>query len=180
MLDIRAKLAGFTVNTDKVMAEARRARIKSLKRAGALLRQTMRQDILRPRKRPSQPGEAPSVHTSGFAGLRTILFVYDGSTDSVVVGPVKLNQKQQDFITLGAITVPQLLNEGAVVNIQEVSTNAGQTWRRRDLRRNPRPGELRRTRRATYRPRPFVSLAYAMAAAKMPDQFADSRNPKAS
>ena len=66
---------------------------RALSKAGAFVRRAAI-SRLRRRKRPSLPGESPSVHsTDPIANLRFILFGFDGR-DSVIIGPVGLNQKQ--------------------------------------------------------------------------------------
>jgi hypothetical protein len=177
MIDLSLTLGAIKNETATVLRAAQREKITSLKTSGAFLRQILKQDILRKRKRPSQPGQAPSIHASGTASLRNIRFIYDPGTETVVVGPVKLNQREQSWIDLGATTVPQLLNFGDVITIEEVSTTNGRTWRRRDKRRHPRPTEIYRKRRAAYQPRPFMQLAYQLASRKLPDMFSDTRRP---
>lgn len=134
-------------------------RRRALGRQGAYVRRRARTRVLRRRKRPSQPGRPPSVHASGFASLRNIVFFYDPRTDSVVVGPRKLNQRQQDWIDVGSLTVPQIHEHGGVVMIRETSRDGGRTWWRRDMRRNARKEEKHRRRRAIYKPRPFMAEA---------------------
>jgi len=64
-----------------------------LSRFGAFVRRAAKSSI-RKRKRASAPGEPPSSHT----GLlrRFIFFGYDRGRRSVVIGPMRLNQKIGD------------------------------------------------------------------------------------
>lgn len=145
---------------------------RTLSRIGAFIRRRARSSIRR-RKRASQPGSPPSAHSSDkVASIRNILFAYEASRKSVVVGPVKLNQVNSDWITGGTITIPELMEFGGVLNIQEKSTDSGKTWRRRNRRRSPRPWEIFRKRRAIYRPRPFMGPALQAEQPNIPKIFA--------
>lgn len=87
MIDLKIKHLFF--DRAKVQRAADAAKRAVLSRAGAFIRTAARSSI-RKRKRASAPGQPPSSHT----GLlrRFILFSYDPSTASVVVGPTKLNK----------------------------------------------------------------------------------------
>lgn len=62
--------------------------------------------------------ESPSVHsTDPIANLRFILFGFDGR-DSVIIGPVGLNQKQH-YGKLSGGTVPNLMEFGRTAGIRE-------------------------------------------------------------
>lgn len=161
-----------------------KAKHRALSKAGGMVRKAALWNLKR-RKAPSQPGSPPSIHTSKgaegpAAGLKYLLYVYDDRIGSVVVGPVKFNQLNQSAIDRGSQTVPQIMEFGGVVNIHEVRRvqpwrRESYKWRRRDLRRNARPGDERRVRRAVYKPRPFMgpALASAVKSPKFPDQFRD-------
>ncbi len=134
------------------------ARARALSRQGAFVRTTARQKILRRRKRVSAPGKPPSIHSRDpNRSLKRILFFYDSRSDSVVIGPVKMNQV--NFGTSGQITIPQLLEFGGTARIREVQYPNSFRWFRRDGRRRTRPGYRYRTRTARYAPRPFMSVA---------------------
>ncbi len=62
---------------------------KGLSKFGAYVRQRARTSI-RNRKVPSAPDSPPSSHTGDLRNW--ILFAYDDSTRSVVIGPAKLNK----------------------------------------------------------------------------------------
>lgn len=160
MIDLKVVSREIYINRKKVRAAADRGTDKAMVKGLAFVRRRAMRNELRRRKRPSKPGQAPSVHSRDpYATLKKILFDYDRQTKSGIVGPVKLNQREQDWITMGSTTVPQILEFGGVVSIQEVQSAWGTKWFRRDKRRSPRPGEKRRTRRAVYKPRPFMSKA---------------------
>lgn len=131
--------------------------MRGLSRQGAFLRRRVQTRVLRRRKTSSMPGQPPRVHATGYASLKRIVFHYDPRTETVVVGPVKLNQKQQDWINIGSQTVPELMEHGGVVTINERSRDGGRTWRRAASKRK-RPGEKTRRRRAVYKPRPFMAV----------------------
>src|SRR5689334_9736200 len=62
-----------------------------LSRIGTYVRRRTRSSLRR-RKRVSNPGEPPSVHSdSDVATLKYIWFAYDPTNQSVVIGPLKLN-----------------------------------------------------------------------------------------
>lgn len=141
------------------------------------------------------------------AGLRWILFAYDHQTDSVVVGPVRFNQQNTSWIDMRNRTVPEILEHGDVVTVHEWRfTNLGAkadwggwgrhtsterfagTWRRKDRRWRDHArkrgrhglsdlGVETRTRKAVYRPRPFMGPALRVNQAKFPKLFQDSIGP---
>ena len=83
------RLSKVFFDTPIVKRSVDRAKRQGLSRAGAFIRTRARSSI-RTRKRPSRPGSPPSSHTGMLR--RFIFFGYDRSTDSVVVGPEKLNR----------------------------------------------------------------------------------------
>lgn len=119
--------AGF-FDRPAVTKSVDRARLRVLRRAGAFVRTRARSSI-RKRKRISEPGSPPSSHT----GLlkRGILFAYDPSNRSVVVGPMLLNRRVQP--------APELLEQRG---------NA-----------SGRLTDHRRGKRLVYRARPFMRPA---------------------
>jgi len=146
-----------------------------LSRAGAWVQRRARSSMRRGKKGPSAVGTPPHAHSKdAVATLKNILFAYDPHNDSVVVGPVRLNQFNQNAATLGNITVPQIHEFGGSVNIRESSSNKGRTWRRRDMRRNPRTWEIYRTRRAVYPERKFMEPALIAEAPNFPDLWTGS------
>ena len=73
-----------------VRTAAGRAKRKVLSRFGAFVRRTAKSSI-RKRKKVSSPGKPPTSRT-GFL-KKFIFFGYVPASDSVVVGPIKLNSK---------------------------------------------------------------------------------------
>ena len=115
---------------------------------------------LRRRKKVSEPGGTPSVHTKG-DGLKKIFFAYDQRTGGGVVGPVRLNQV--NLMGRSSKPVTAIMEFGGVVGIQEIAYPRSEfggggyfPWRRRDLRRRLDPKTKRRKRNAKYAPRPFM------------------------
>ena len=144
----------------------------ALGKAGAYVQRRARSSMRR-RKKPSAVGSPPSAHsTDAVASLKNIWFAYDRENQSVVVGPLRLNQVQQSWITGANTTVPGIHEFGDVVTVREVSSNKGKTWRRRDMRRNPRTWETFRQRRAVYKPRPFMAPALAKEMPNFPSLWA--------
>ena len=130
-----------------VVRRVDKATRRVLSRFGAYVRTAARSSIRR-RKRISRPGEPPSSH--GGLLKRYILFGYDTGRRSVVIGPMKLNQKVGN--------APEALEHGGVSVITE--------WAPR--------GEKRPTRRVRIAARPFMGPAMAQEKPKLPKMWADS------
>lgn len=150
-----------------------KANARAVSKAGAFIRRRARSSLRR-RKKTSAAGSTPSVHSSdSVATLKNILFAYDKSNESLVVGPVGLNQKNAQS-SGEFITIPQLMEFGGELSILEVSTNKGQTWWRADQRRNPREWEIFRRRRASYAARPFMGPSLEAEKDHIPDAWSGS------
>ena len=101
--------------------ETRQAISKSL----AFVRRRQRSSLRR-RKRPSRPGQTPSVHSRDpVATLKNILFAYDASTQSGVVGMVKLNSRRSEVAS--SMELPELFEFGGTLRLNEVSRD-GKAW----------------------------------------------------
>lgn len=165
-MQITMEVTKFFFDRQKIIDKLGKANARALSRAGAFIQRRARSSLRR-RKSVSSPGSPPSVHsTDSVATLKNILFVYDPSDQRLVVGPVALNQRQQSWITLGNVTVPQLHEFGDVMVIREWSWNQGRTWSRQDLRvrhtsrhRKDVYNFIERRRRAIYKARPFMAPA---------------------
>lgn len=151
---------------------------KGLSRAGAFIRRRA-MSLLRRRKGPSTAPAPPSVHSRDkVANLRNILFAYvPGGHGSVVVGPVKLNQKNDATLNghsgfdLGNVTVPQLHEFGGVLRITEWRFANSEHWNRG--RKAPRGAKvIWRVRRATYPKRPTMAEALRLEKDNIPQGFA--------
>ena len=132
-------------DTDRVKKSADAATRKALSQAGAFIRTTAKHSI-RQRKKPSAPGQPPSSHS----GLlrRFIFFGYDEARKTVVVGPMRLNQK------IGA--APEALEHGGESVVVE------------GLRGK------RRKRKVRVRARPFMGPAMEQEIPKFPGLWANS------
>jgi hypothetical protein len=159
----------------KVQAALGKARTKALKKAGAFVRRAARSSMRR-RAKVSAPGTPPSAHAGkGLQSLKTILFAYEPSRSTVVIGPVGFNQKNS------GVSVPRLHEYGGTVQIQEFRYVVGENrgpWRRVNARTKPKPQsgqkiELR-TRAATYPKRPFMQPALQKETPKFADIFKDA------
>ncbi len=89
---------------------------KTLSRFGAFVRRRARSSI-RKRRRPADPGQPPSSHVGT---LRTILFGYDASSRSVVIGPVKAGKQG---------IAPRVLEEGGSETLVKRGKTVRATYR---------------------------------------------------
>lgn len=132
-----AKVTKLFFDTDRVMQAVDAKNRRALSRVGAFIQRRSRSSLRR-RKKTSPAGKPPSVHSNAkFETLKNILFVYEPKTQSVVVGPVRTNER----------------NATAVPNLHEFG---GSTVIRRRGTRN-RPATVRRVR---YPARPFMGPAF--------------------
>lgn len=145
MLRMKTVSVDMFFDRAKVVRAVDKATRVVLSKAGAFVRTAARSSI-RSRKRSSQPGEPPSSHS----GLlkRLILFGYDRRRQTVVIGPMKLNQKVGN--------APEALEHGGTSVVVE------------GLRRR------RRRRRVRIRARPFMGPAMVKEAPKFPKLWANS------
>ena len=145
MLRMKTVSVEMFFDRKRVIRAADRANRRNLSKAGAFIRTTAKHSI-RKRKAASPPGSPPSSHT----GLlrRFIFFGYERSRQTVVVDPMRLNQK--------AGTAPAALEHGGTSVVVEGT-------RRR-----------RRKRRVRIRARPFMGPALAKEASKFPKLWANS------
>ena len=118
------------------------AKRKVLSKFGAFVRRTAKGSIRR-RKKPAPPESPPSSHT----GLlkKFIFFGYDPGRGSVVIGPVRLDQR-------GRGEAPSLLEYGGATTL---------------MRRGKR-------RQTTYRARPYMGPAFEKEQPKLPAMWRDS------
>lgn len=110
--------------------------------------------LLEVQNQPASPaGTPPFTHTDdSVATLKNILFVFGGSKESVIVGPVGLNGNKG--------SVPALQEYGGTAQIKEKQVTfrkGGSKWVPQG--RRLRPGQQTRRRTATYPARPFMAPA---------------------
>ena len=127
-----------------------RAKKRNLSRRAAFVR-TRARSMLRRRKRVSQPGKPPSIHTKGKRNLKLILFAYESLTETAIVGPVKFSAKGHD--------VPAILEHGGQTTIE-----------------TGRPGRRER-KRVMIRPRPTMGPALEAEASAAADDWKDTIGP---
>ena len=145
MLRMRTVSLDMFFDADRVKRAADAAARKVLSKAGAFVRTAAKHSI-RPGKGASPPGSPPRSHT----GLlrRFIFFGYDRTRKTVVVGPMRLNQK------IGA--APEALEHGGTSVVVE------------GTRRQ------RRKRRVRIRARAYMGPALRKELPKFPNLWANS------
>ncbi len=130
------------------------ANAKNLSRAGSFIRRAARSSLRR-RKRASQPGQPPSVHTQDrVATLKNIWFVFERRRASVIVGPLRLNGRS-----------PRGSNRSTVPQLHELGGSAVLESRKK-----------KRRRRARYAPRPYMGPAMKRELPKFEGLWANSVN----
>jgi hypothetical protein len=173
-LEIEFKQTKAFFDRPAVIRAIGRAEAAYLSRAGAFVQRRARSSIRR-RKKPSAPGQPPSAHSKRNPSLKTILFAFESKRESVIVGPVKLNQVE--FAIQGTTTVPSRLEFGGGATIREerYRNSRSGTWFRRDGRRRvDNERKEYRTRRVTYAKRPFMGPALKAEAKNFPDLWANA------
>ena len=202
--ELNLRMRDFFFDRQAVIDRMGKANVRAVSKAGAFIR-TRARTSLRRRKKSSPPGRPPSVHsTDNVATLKNILFAYEPHAQTLVVGPVALNQINQSWIDMRTRTVPQVLEFGDVLTVHEwrftepenlknwagwdkytSTAKFSSQWRRRDqrwreaARRRRRHvlsdlGVQTRSRRAIYRPRPFMGPALEAEKDHIPDAWVGS------
>ena len=133
-------------DSQKVMNATDRATRRVLSKFGAFVRRGAKSSIGK-RKRVSDPGQPPSSHTGLLKKL--ILFGYDASRQSVVIGPMKLSGRE---------------NKDA----PEVAEYGGTAKRIFTIRKK------RTVKNVKYKARPFMRPALEREEPKLPAMWADS------
>lgn len=174
-MEITYKITDWFIDRANVLEKVGKARQKALMTAGAYIRRAAR-DRLKRSKKSAPPGESPRRHSPD-PNLATILFALDPSTDSMVIGPVKLNAKKP-LRNSSAETLPQLLEHGGTAEITEYSLT-GAEWmplpaavKAKEKRRQPERLLKRRTRQVQYS-NPFMGPALQAALPDIPAKFRD-------
>jgi hypothetical protein len=146
---INMKVKALFFDRPKVRRAVDRAKRHALSKAGAFIRQRARTSI-RKRKGASPPGQPPRSHEGSLR--RLVLFGFDRASDSVVVGPARLNRP-------GA--APSTLEFGGRTTVT----------RRRVRRDGKRVIESRRVRIAA---RPYMGPALKKELPNIPKAWANS------
>jgi len=172
------QMTRYFFDRPRVMRAVGEGAARGLGRWGAYIRRRARSSI-RMRKRSSNPGEPPSAHTTEEPNLRTILFAYDINTKSMVVGPVRLNQVDNDA-SMRPVSglVPPTLEKGGDIIISEWQPSPGANWLRRDKRfRRRYQGKPTRNRRVRIAARPFMGPATNAEMPNAPSYFVNVIKP---
>lgn len=178
-VSVKAAKGGF-FDRDKVMAAIDKATYSRLSKFGAWVRRTA-QTSIRTRKKPSAPGKPPSNHT----GLlkKWILFFYEPSRKSVVIGPAKLNARSALNLGANGQPIPQTLEHGGSVNRSEYLSKTTGEWTpltsSRTARRVKMNGNPVRKRTVSIAARPFMKPAFDLNLKKMNDLWSNSVNQAA-
>jgi len=106
------KVKQLFFDSPKVLGAVDKGTRKVLSRFGAFVRRTARGSI-RKRKKTSAPGQPPTSHT-GFL-KRFIFFSFDPNRKSVIIGPMRLNQKTTD--------APHTLEYGGTATLDKKKVN---------------------------------------------------------
>ena len=129
-----------------VRTAAGRAKRKVLSRFGAFVRRTAKSSI-RKRKKVSSPGKPPTSRT-GFL-KKFIFFGYVPASDSVVVGPIKLNSKVGE--------IPRVLELGGKTTVMTSGIKS-----------------KRKKKTVKIAARPYMTPAMDKELPKLPDMWRDS------
>lgn len=169
-INSRAKFLFFDSPRVKQAVDAAKRRV--LMRQGQWLRKVAK-NLIRKRKKPSAPGQPPHSHRGDLK--RLLLYGYDPTTESVVIGP-ELARWGKSGPMAGTGTVPQRLEEGGGVIVEEIfGTRKG--WFRatkRVLRSRYWQGAPRRFRRTSMAARPYMGPAYQRSEKKLAEIWQDS------
>jgi len=141
-----------------VMRAVGEAAVKNLSRAGAYVRRTMKTSI-RKRKRTSKPGEPPSSHAGQLRDF--IYFSFDPQSESVVIGPERLNAK------IGS--TPEVLEYGG--------DNVVATYRRSGYKKGDN-SRIVSKRTIHVKARPFAQPALEKELPKLPEMWRNSVKSK--
>lgn len=184
MTTVTYKIKSLFVDRPEIQRAIEKANKRALPKAGAHTRRRAIQSLRR-RKKPSTAGSPPSVHSdSKVANLRNILFGFDPSRGSMLVGPVKLNGRSSFGPQLNG-TVPETHEFGGSGRVKvglEARAAGKKRFRKNDprrhdptewriLRREPRPGQPVKTVTAHWSQRAFMGPALRAEAPNFPSLY---------
>lgn len=139
-----------------VMSYLDKKTLRAFSKFGAYVRTNAARRI-RKRKRPSRAGESPTNQTGWLR--RWIMFFYDASRRSVVIGPLRTNQR--NVTASDGTPAPGVLEHGGDLKIVEIQKFPGGPWSRIDARsRRRNAGKPIRNRLAKVAARPFMQPAF--------------------
>lgn len=170
MFTVTSEIQNRFFDRQAVIESIGRANARRLGRMGAFIRTRAQKDILRRGstgrgrnriRRSAARGQPPFVHSrDSIRTLRNIQFGMQSDDAGVVIGPLKLHQKNR--FTETSLTVPQLLEFGGNARLREYRYRIrdNDTWLPGSPRRKRDRDEVEtRTRRAHYSPHPFMGPA---------------------
>lgn len=154
----------------KVLDAATAAKLRYHSKAGAFVRQTMK-NLIKNKPGTSRPGQPPFGHAAEGDGKleRFIFFAYDQADQTTAIGPalLSLTYEDGDGRPLSG-PVPEILELGGEIQILEVLV--GQDWKHLTRSQRQRyPNATTRTRTVSIKPRPFAVPALENEAPKFPD-----------
>jgi len=143
------KVKALFFDRPKVRRAVDRAKLRTLSKAGAFIRQRAKTSMRR-RRGSAPPGSPPHAHEGSLR--RMLFFAYDRGSDSVVVGPVRLNKPGE---------APSALEFGGRAIVERKRTRKG----------GRRVVEKRRVR---VEARPYMGPALRKELPKIPRSWANS------
>lgn len=162
-----------------IITRLNRAQHRVWNRVGALTRKIAKGSIRQIGKK-GKPSVSPNPPKSVTGILKKFLFYgYDAFSQTVVIGPVKLNQLSFDgYGKPSAGTIPQVLEEGGRITIIEVQNPRTMKWQRKDhrYRRTMHGGQaawLTRKRVVGIAERPYMGPAKAKVEPQIAAMFRD-------
>lgn len=162
------------------MNAVEKGRITVLSKVGAFVRRTDQQSIrdgvrvtngVSKRSKPSKPGRPPKSWTGLLRDF--IWFSYDPESQSVVIGPVPLNQFHVVNGALAQGGVPHVLEYGGTIGFREYQLSGG-LWVPFGRRARSRQGRPTRVRSVTIAARPHTRPALEKNIPKFPGLWANS------
>lgn len=161
-----------------VMSHVDAVNRQALSKAGGMTRRVARQSIKFRKNREivSKPGSPPFAHRKGL-GIKTVLYGYDSSRHSVVVGPVRLGGTKDP-------NAPRTLEEGGMarIKVRRVKRGGAESSRKRGAPKRQRSAAERarikayysqyqdevKTKTVAIRPRPFMGPALSTVRSDLP------------
>lgn len=104
-------------NDDRLNALIDKKTKRAFNKVGAAIRRKMQQGMKKVGATTghSEPGKYPKFSDSGAPIKKTIVYIYDSRRNSVIIGP-KIGSHSIMARPAGGKTVPQVVNEGGIIN----------------------------------------------------------------
>lgn len=161
-----------------VMNAVNKAKMKALRHGGGLVRKIARNSMDK-RAAAARPGQPPSAHIASQFGLKNILFAYDKSRDSVVVGPIAFGAKTHvppgmefglTFTQPKTVVIESRQKTGKGAGTVYGARAAGKGKKQQDVRRRI----IRKGESVNIEARPFMLPALEAAAPELPAEWQNS------